>query len=241
MMKLTTSSTYNHTIIILPSNSYYTKELTFHTYYDLQTPNEMYSLSIKSCAHHHSKENFRIIVWMDSNNPLLNDSAFLRHYEHYKNISIQYLPLSESESITKSEYVLYKYGGCFFSPKFVFMKPMDSLFWTYGRYVGVFQNGSSDDIRNDMLISLIPESVHFKNYIDKKNTETNMVIFPSSWIDPLSVSNPFTSVKKYEDMFQDSPFDSSVRSYCISYGESTSVNITENSFISKQLSLYQTG
>ena len=239
MRKLTTSNTYNHTSIILPTNSYYTKDLRFHTYYDLDTINELHLLSIKSCAHYHSKDNFKIMIWMDPNNPLLNDESFSKHVAHYKNISIQSLPSNESISTPINQYLLYTYGGCYFSPSFVFIRPMDSLFWTYGRFVGVFQDGPSEDLRSDMIISLTPECPIFKHYMDKES-DNNIVIFPSSWIDPISVQNPFTSINNYEELYKNSPFNASIKSFCISLANisSSSVNmINDHSFISKQLAL----
>ena len=242
MRKLTTSNTYNHTIIILPSNSYYTKDLTFHTYYDLQTIDDLYLLSIKSCGHHHSKDNFKITIWLDSNNPLLNDEAFSKHFEFYKNVGIQSLPPQELISNPINQYILYKHGGCYFSPKFVFVRPMDSLFWTYGRFVGVFQNGPSEDIRDDMIISLKPECRFFKQYMDQESNN-NIVIFPSSWIDPISVQNPFTTMNNYEELYKSSPFNASMKSYCVAYKNeestlnTTPVNIDDHSFIYTQLDI----
>lgn len=236
MRKLTTSNTYNHTIIILPTNSYYSKDLKFHTYYDLETENDLYLLSIKSCGHHHSKDNFKITVWMDSNNPLLNDEYFLKQFEHYNNISIQSLPPQESITTPINQYLLYTYGGCYFLPKFVFIRPMDSLFWTYGRFVGVFQDGPSEDIRDDMMISLTPECPIFKHYMDKES-DNNIVIFPSSWIDPISVKNPFTTINNYEELYNNSQFNASIKSYCVACKTENTppINIKKHSFISKQL------
>lgn len=241
MRKLTSSNTYNHTIIIVPTNSYYTKDLQFHTYYDLHTIDDLYLLSIKSCGHHHSKDNFKITIWLDTNNPLLNDEAFSKHFEPFKNICIQSLPSQESISNPISHYILYNHGGCYFVPKFVFIRPMDSLFWTYGRFVGVFQNGPSEDIRDDMIISLTPECPIFKHYMDQERNN-NIVIFPSSWIDPISVQNPFTTMNNYEELYKTSPFNSSMKSFCVAYKKETSTNnnptdINDHSFISTQLDI----
>jgi hypothetical protein len=73
-----------------------------------------------------------------------------------------------------------------------------------------------------------------------KESDNNIVIFPSSWIDPISVQNPFTTINNYEELYKNSPFNASIKSFCISLANisSSSVNmINDHSFISKQLAL----
>jgi hypothetical protein len=73
-----------------------------------------------------------------------------------------------------------------------------------------------------------------------KESDNNIVIFPSSWIDPISVQNPFTTINNYEELYKNSPFNASIKSYCVAFGNSSSssVNmINDHSFISKQLAL----
>ena len=113
---------------------------------------------------------------------------------------------------------------------------MDSLFWTYGRFVCVFQDGPSEELRDDMMISLTPECPIFKQYMDKESNN-NIVIFPSSWIDPISVQNPFTTMNNYEELYNNSPFNSSIKSFCVAYKTENTppINIGEHSFIYKQL------
>ena len=62
MRQLTTSTTYNHTIVILPTNAFYSRPCSFHTFYENHESNDLQILSIKSCAYHHKEENFKVIM-----------------------------------------------------------------------------------------------------------------------------------------------------------------------------------
>ena len=75
-----------------------------------------------------------------------------------------------------------------------------------------------------------------------QETNNNIVIFPSSWIDPISVQNPFTTMNNYEELYKTSPFNSSMKSFCVAYKKETSTNnnptnINDHSFISTQLDI----
>ena len=87
-----------------------------------------------------------------------------------------------------------------------------------------------------MIISLKPECSIFKQYMDQESNN-NIVIFPSSWIDPISVQNPFTTMNNYEELYKTSPFNSSMKSFCVACKKETSTNINDHSFISTQLDI----
>ena len=71
----------------------------------------------------------------------------------------------------------------------------------------------------------------------KNEHDDNIVVFPSSWIDPLSVQNPFTNLCAYQDLFNRSPFHSPIRCYCVHFGNDLSIPIKDDSFVSQQQSL----
>ena len=76
------------------------------------------------------------------------------------------------------------------------------------------------------------------NNMDNESNN-NIVIFPSSWIDPISVQNPFTTMNNYEELYKTSPFNSSMKSLCVPYKTENTppINIGEHSFISTQLDI----
>lgn len=230
MRQLTTSTTYNHTIVILPTNAFYSRPCSFHTFYENHESNDLQILSIKSCAYHHKEENFKVIMWMRSNNPLLNDTNFRTQFATYKNITIETVPDSEITLESISDHIIYNHGGCFFEPNFIFMRSMQPLFWTYGTHVGVFQVGTTKTFRTDMKMCLPPRSEIYQKYMNGQ-ADNRILIFPSSWIDPIGVENPFASLNDYATLFKTSVFNASLKSYCVYLGKDPNHRVEHASFV----------
>ena len=193
---LTTNTSYMTTVFFLPKNSFYFKQVNFHTFLGEQL-DEINILSIKSCAKNHSRENYTIIIWTRHGNEY--KSSYENEFKEFKNIQIKELEHNRDVINIRNE-VLLHIGGCWFDPRYVFLKPLEPLLWTYGRYVCVFNKGTSiKDINDSFMISLVPQNNDFTSFLD--NDSTNTLMLPSSWIDPLSVENPFTKINDYDIIY----------------------------------------
>lgn len=194
-MKLITNGvTYDTTVMFLPKNSVYMKDISFHTFLEDSEVNNLHLLSIYSCAFHHSRENFTINVWIMITNK--HTDSLRKAFEHYTNIKLRIF--NQEIMNTIKDTILYDYGGCWFEPTVVFLKTIEALFWTYGKHVCTFQTGTTMNVNPNIMISMSAKDPVLKDFLCSHDKE--VIMFPSSWIDPLSVSNPFTNVNDYHQL-----------------------------------------
>lgn len=204
MHLLTHNTSYSTTVFFLPKNSYYYKHVNFHTFLNNKL-DSINILSITSCAKHHSRGNYVITIWTTQENSHMQ--SYIDKFKEYKNIEVK---TTNSDNVCN--HVLLTIGGCWFEPRYVFLKPLEPLFWTYGRYVCVFNNGSTKEINDSFIISLTPERSDFKSFLN--NDLMDVLMLPSSWIDPISVDNPFGKQNDYSVVYEKTIVPESYMIHC---------------------------
>ena len=222
MKLLTKEVDYEKTIIQAQSlGGNYNKNVLFHCYWSGNLIEKHY-YSIKSCYFFNvsKKENRKIILWVENNEPNeYNDKikeyaeirpidlkkehkgTFMEYQSYYFNSEPRYY--SDLVRMT----LLYNYGGCWFDLDVLFIRNIDPLFVIYEYEIICYQWEHQNYPNGALYISLQPKSDKMKynmEYIIKRNRgwgfqeaeltydlPLDMYVLPCSWFDGGWISNPY--------------------------------------------------
>lgn len=178
-MKLLTSETsYNGTIKLVPKDvEKYKNSIIFHCYWNGQL-NEKHLYSILSCYYFNVyKNNHKIILWLENNIPTDINKEILKYAEILPfdlkkeqddliwNSSYYINPVLSHYSDIVRYSLLYKYGGCWFDLDIFFLKSFDPIFSTLGSEICVYQWSTESYPNGAIFISLTPEDRRLKDII----------------------------------------------------------------------------